>query len=116
MAKNTAAGGPQTVVVNCQAQRLETGGAGAAFRGGLVYPSDVICYSPPVLETVQSRYELRMLLARLGIEDRDEVIGDAETVAPSGRALCFPQTNSAASQPGGWLMDGGSRETNITNT
>lgn len=79
MAKNTAAG-PQTVVVNCQAQRLETG-AGGTFRG-LVYPADVICYSPPVLETVKNHHELRMLLARLGIEDRDEVIGDAETVAP----------------------------------
>lgn len=86
MAKNTAAG-PQTVVVNCQAQRLETG-AGGTFRG-LVYPADVICYSPPVLETVHNANELRALLVRLGIENGDEVIGDAVTVAPV-RALTPP--------------------------
>lgn len=83
----SAATGPLTVVVNCHAQRLETG-SGAAFRG-LVYPADVICYSPPVLETVRDVNELRALLSRLGIEDSDQVIGNAEKPAPV-RTLLLP--------------------------
>jgi len=88
LAKNAAAG-PQTVVVNCPAQRLETG-SGAPFRG-LVYPVGMISYSPECLETVRNAAELRNLLAHLGIANIEQVIADALKEAPvRARAALSP--------------------------